>query len=156
VNEVQPEKKKKKKKKAVDGDPTKPKKKKKVKKVKTGSESNLTESLLAGSQKSKSDTSSIASSASSSSAAVQNIEIPRLSIHRGQFVSVIGRVGSGKTTFLYSILGEIDRQRGTLSRRGTVAYIPQTSWLRSSTIRDNILFESPFDEARYNHIIKIC
>lgn len=46
--------------------------------------------------------------------------------------------------------------QGTLSRRGTIAYIPQTSWLRSSTIRDNILFETPYDEARYNHILKIC
>lgn len=87
---------------------------------------------------------------------LQNLEVPKLSIHRGQFVSVIGRVGAGKTTFLYSILGEIDKVQGTLSRRGTIAYIPQVSWLRSTTIRENILFESPFDEARYNHIIKIC
>lgn len=63
------------------------------------------------------------------------MEIPKLAIYRGQFVSVIGRVGSGKTTLLYSILGEIDKTRGTLNRRGTIAYIPQTSWLKSTTIR---------------------
>lgn len=55
-------------------------------------------------------------------------------------MSVIGRVGSGKTTFLYSILGEIDKIRGTMSRRGTIAYIPQVSWLRSATIKENIIF----------------
>ena len=57
---------------------------------------------------------------------------------------------------MYSILGEIDKKKGTLGRRGTIAYIPQVSWLRSTTIRNNILFENPFDEARYNHILKIC
>ncbi len=46
--------------------------------------------------------------------------------------------------------------KGTLSRRGKIAYIPQTSWLRSTTIKENILFESPYDEPRYNHILKIC
>lgn len=61
-------------------------------------------------------------------------------IPRGQFVSVIGRVGSGKTTFLYSILGEIDKAKGSISRRGTIAYIPQVSWLRSATIKENIVF----------------
>jgi ABC-type multidrug transport system fused ATPase/permease subunit len=69
---------------------------------------------------------------------------------------VIGRVGSGKTTFLYSILAEIDKVKGSISRRGTLAYIPQVSWLRSQTIRDNILFETEYDEVRYNNIIKIC
>jgi ABC-type multidrug transport system fused ATPase/permease subunit len=58
-----------------------------------------------------------------------------MDVHRGQFVSIIGRVGSGKSTFLMSILGEIDKKQGTMSRRGTIAYIPQTSWLRSATIR---------------------
>ena len=69
---------------------------------------------------------------------------------------MIGRVGSGKTTFLHSILGEIDKLKGSVSRRGTIAYIPQISWLRSATIRDNITFELEYNEAKYNNIIKIC
>jgi ABC-type Mn2+/Zn2+ transport system ATPase subunit len=77
----------------------------------------------------------MASSSEVSSVAAEDLEINDLSIFRGQFVSVIGRVGSGKTTFLYSILGEIDKKRGEISRRGTIAYIPQVSWLRSTTIR---------------------
>ena len=42
-----------------------------------------------------------------------------------------------------------------MSRRGTLAYIPQVSWLRSATIRDNITFELDFDEEKYNNILKI-
>jgi ABC-type Mn2+/Zn2+ transport system ATPase subunit len=53
---------------------------------------------------------------------------------------VIGRVGSGKSTLLSSILGEIDKTEGTINRRGKIGYIPQISWLRSATIRENILF----------------
>ena len=36
-----------------------------------------------------------------------------------------------------------------------MAYIPQVSWLRSATIRDNIIFELDFDEEKYNNILKI-
>ena len=63
------------------------------------------------------------------------LKIDKLKIEKGSFVSIIGRVGSGKSTFLYSILGEIDKIMGTVKRRGKTAYIPQTSWLRSATIR---------------------
>ena len=55
-------------------------------------------------------------------------------------MAVIGRVGSGKSTLLSAILGEIDKLEGQLNRRGSIAYIPQSSWLRSATIRENILF----------------
>ena len=57
---------------------------------------------------------------------------------------------------LSAILGEIDKSEGTINRRGKIAYIPQTSWLRSATIRENILFESPYDEERYEKILQMC
>lgn len=63
------------------------------------------------------------------------LTINNLVIKKGEFVSIVGRVGSGKSTLLSAILGEIDKIEGTISRRGRIAYIPQTSWLRSSTIR---------------------
>ena len=69
------------------------------------------------------------------------LKIDNIRIERGSFVGVIGRVGSGKSTLLYSILGEIDKISGTVNRKGSIAYIPQSSWLRSATIRDNIIFE---------------
>ncbi len=74
----------------------------------------------------------------------------------GEFISIIGKVGSGKSTMLSAILGEIDKSEGTISRRGKIAYIPQTSWLRSATIRENILFESPYEEERYEKILQMC
>ena len=142
AEDVQPaeEKKKKKKKKttmAEGEEEPKKKKKKKVKKPKNDSEADLKESLLSAE--------SSESNASSSSISASNLELASLSlgslkILRGEFVSVIGRVGSGKSTFLAAILGEIDKVRGSMSRRGSVAYIPQISWLKSATIRENIIF----------------
>ena len=55
-------------------------------------------------------------------------------------MGVIGKVGSGKSTLLSAILGEIDKVEGSVGRRGKISYIPQTSWLRSATIKENILF----------------
>lgn len=82
--------------------------------------------------------------------------INNLRISQGDFVSVIGRVGSGKSTLLSAILGEIDKVEGQVNRRGKIAYIPQTSWLRSATIRENILFESEYNPKKYEEILKIC
>ena len=68
------------------------------------------------------------------------LTVDELHIPKGEFVSVIGKVGSGKSTLLSAILGEIDKISGTVNRRGRVSYIPQVSWLKSATIRENILF----------------
>lgn len=69
---------------------------------------------------------------------VQNkypLEVDKIKISQGEFISIIGRVGSGKSTFLSALLGEIDKVQGKISRRGKISYISQTSWLRSTTIR---------------------
>jgi hypothetical protein len=36
-----------------------------------------------------------------------------------------------------------------LPRRGGIAYAAQESWVQNETIRENILFGSPYDEERY-------
>ena len=68
------------------------------------------------------------------------LTVQNLHVKKGEFIGVIGKVGSGKSTLLSAILGEIDKIDGTVNRRGKIAYIPQVSWLRSATIKENILF----------------
>jgi ATP-binding cassette subfamily C (CFTR/MRP) protein 1 len=87
---------------------------------------------------------------------VISLRVNGIHIKQGQFIGVVGQVGSGKSTLLNAILNEVDKIKGTVRRRGSVAYIPQVSWLRSATIRENILFESPYDEERYKDILKRC
>nr|CAB3470682.1 unnamed protein product [Digitaria exilis] len=79
-----------------------------------------------------------------------------LSISRGEKVAVCGPVGSGKSSLLYALLGEIPRISGSVEVFGSVAYVSQTSWIQSGTVRDNILFGKPFDKELYEKAITSC
>ncbi|KAJ7183174.1 ABC transporter [Mycena filopes] len=70
-------------------------------------------------------------------------------IPRGQLVAIIGAVGSGKTSLLQGIIGEMRRTEGSVKFGGSVGYCPQTAWIQNATIRDNICFGLPFDEEKY-------
>ena len=53
---------------------------------------------------------------------------------------ITGPVGSGKSTLLSAITGEISNASGTIDYEGAVIYLPQTAWVFSGTIKENILF----------------
>ncbi|KAK7743161.1 hypothetical protein SLS53_004246 [Cytospora paraplurivora] len=74
----------------------------------------------------------------------------------GGLTAVTGASGSGKTTLLLSILGETTKEAGEVTRPSDVAFASQTTWLQSATVKDNILFASPFEEVRYNRVIDAC
>ncbi|OTB08206.1 hypothetical protein M426DRAFT_317317 [Hypoxylon sp. CI-4A] len=69
---------------------------------------------------------------------------------------VTGPSGSGKTTLLMSILGETILEEGTITCPKDIAYASQSPWLQNETIRDNIIFNSPFEQARYDRVINAC
>ena len=46
----------------------------------------------------------------------------------GELVAVLGRVGSGKTSLLSAIAGEMHKSDGQVFVRGSVAYAPQNPW----------------------------
>ncbi|KAJ2880534.1 ATP-binding cassette glutathione S-conjugate transporter ycf1, partial [Coemansia aciculifera] len=79
-----------------------------------------------------------------------------LSVYTGQIVGVSGPVGSGKSTFLLAIARELEAVSGTVLVGGSMAYVGQSPWLMSGTIRNNILFGREFDEAFYNKTIHAC
>jgi ATP-binding cassette subfamily C (CFTR/MRP) protein 10 len=60
------------------------------------------------------------------------------------------QVGSGKTSLLNSLLGEMRCVHGSILLNGSVAYVPQVPWLLSGTVRENILFGKPFDSKRFS------
>lgn len=67
-----------------------------------------------------------------------------------ELVAIVGPVGSGKTSFLNSILGEIYRISGDINYSGSVSYVPQTPFIQNATLKDNILFGKTYDEYKYN------
>uniref|UniRef100_A0A452VCZ7 ABC-type glutathione-S-conjugate transporter n=1 Tax=Ursus maritimus TaxID=29073 RepID=A0A452VCZ7_URSMA len=79
-----------------------------------------------------------------------------LDITPGQLVAVVGAVGSGKSSLMSAMLGEMENVHGHVTIKGTVAYVPQQSWIQNGTIKNNILFGSEFDEKRYQQILEAC
>ncbi|KAI3343048.1 ABC transporter [Ustulina deusta] len=70
---------------------------------------------------------------------------------------VSGKVGAGKTALLQAILGELDRVKGgCVLPNQMVGYCAQSPWLQNMSIRDNILFNFPYDPVRYKKVVDAC
>ncbi|PWA36498.1 ABC transporter C family member 13 [Artemisia annua] len=91
----------------------------------------------------------------------QEVKVPildrvNLAIPKGSLVAVIGEVGSGKSSLLNSVLGEMKLIKGSIYSSGSVAYVPQIPWILSGTIRDNVLFGKDYDPIRYAAVLEAC
>ncbi|PIL29368.1 ATP-binding cassette transporter [Ganoderma sinense ZZ0214-1] len=91
-----------------------------------------------------------------------NIEEP-LTFEENKLNVIYGPTGSGKTSMLMALLGEMhcishsgERSPVNLPRTGGVAFAPQESWVLAATVRDNILFGAPYDEYRYRTVVAAC
>lgn len=76
---------------------------------------------------------------------------------KGQFIGVVGKVGSGKSSLLNAILAEMQRIGGQIWIRNLeegFALVSQESWIQQCTIRDNILFGKPCDYRRYEKVLE--
>lgn len=99
-----------------------------------------------------------------------------LDIPHGGLSLICGRIGSGKTLLLLALLGEADVLSGQVVcprsppgaiantmrisegdwvRSGMCAYVPQVAWLQNASIKENILFNLPFDATRYQQTLEV-
>eukprot|EP00048_Salpingoeca_helianthica_P002825 m.61104 g.61104 ORF g.61104 m.61104 type:complete len:1523 (-) comp12327_c0_seq3:30-4598(-) len=79
-----------------------------------------------------------------------------LTVPRGTLVGVCGAVGSGKSSLISAILSQMKVVSGTNHVVRSIAYVAQQAWIQSATLRNNVLFGLPYDEAKYNRVIDIC
>lgn len=80
-----------------------------------------------------------------------------LQVRSGSFTMIIGKVGSGKSILLRSIIGETKLKNGTFHPPSSgIAYCDQSVWLRNCSVRENIIGEDPLDEAWYNSVLYSC
>ncbi|KAL9264122.1 ABC transporter C family member 10-like protein [Drosera capensis] len=79
-----------------------------------------------------------------------------LEVAPGAKVAVCGEVGSGKSTLLAAVLGEVPIIEGTAEVYGNIAYVSQTAWIQTGTIRDNILFGTTMNDRRYQETLERC
>lgn len=77
-----------------------------------------------------------------------------MKIKKGQFVALIGEFGSGKSSILSAILGEMNCSDGSVSVNGTVAYADQNPWILNDTVKNNILFGEAFNEKQYQSALR--
>ncbi|XP_070381871.1 multidrug resistance-associated protein 1-like isoform X3 [Dermacentor albipictus] len=77
-------------------------------------------------------------------------------IAQGQLVAVVGQVGCGKTSFLSAILGELRCVKGSINRKGKVAYVAQQAWIQNATVRQNILLKRQHHSCFYDRVILAC
>lgn len=74
----------------------------------------------------------------------------------GSLVSLIGAAGSGKTSFLESIIDPAIAIQGSCKKAGAISYAPQKPFIITGTIRENVLFGLEYDEDRYWRVIQSC
>ncbi|CAI5456632.1 unnamed protein product [Caenorhabditis angaria] len=77
-------------------------------------------------------------------------------IATNQLISIVGSVGSGKSSFLLSILGEMEKSGGYVGIRGTCAYLSQQPWILNQTLRKNILMLNEMNDVLYKKVVESC
>lgn len=82
-----------------------------------------------------------------------------LEIDHPQLVAIIGEVGSGKSSLLAALQNQMMSEVSANEEfvvEGRIAYVPQTAWIQNASIRENILFGTPYDAQRYRRTLSAC
>jgi ABC-type Mn2+/Zn2+ transport system ATPase subunit len=79
-----------------------------------------------------------------------------LEVKSGSLTCIVGRVGSGKTSLLHAIMGELIRVKGDVRVNGRITYASQSAFIMNCSLRENITFGAPYDEEWYNRVIYAC
>lgn len=81
-----------------------------------------------------------------------------LKIAKKSFVAIVGRVGSGKSSLLSALLGDMEIESGNIQICSSmkIAYVPQQAWIQNETLRNNIIFGNTDNQKRYDQIIQSC
>ncbi|KKA28465.1 hypothetical protein TD95_002534 [Thielaviopsis punctulata] len=75
---------------------------------------------------------------------------------RNELVAVIGSVGSGKTSLLAALAGDMRKTDGEVVLGADRAFCPQYAWVQNATLKNNILFGKPMDKEWYEKVVYAC
>lgn len=79
-----------------------------------------------------------------------------LSVKKGELDCIVGKVGSGKSSIIQSLLGDLYKLDGEVKVRGKVAYVSQVPWIVNGTVKENILFGHKEEPEFYQKVLKAC
>lgn len=84
---------------------------------------------------------------------LSNIEFK---VGRNELIAVIGTVGSGKTSLLAALAGDMRKTGGKVHMTGSRAFCPQYAWIQNASLKENVLFGKPYKSRWYNDVIDAC
>lgn len=77
-------------------------------------------------------------------------------VGRNELIAVIGTVGSGKSSLLAALAGDMRKTAGEVMLGATRAFCPQYAWIQNATVKENIIFGKEFDKKWYNEVVDAC
>ncbi|XP_054426212.1 ATP-binding cassette sub-family C member 12-like [Pteronotus mesoamericanus] len=86
-------------------------------------------------------------------AALRNISFV---VRKGKVLGICGNVGSGKSSLIAALLGQMRLQQGVVAVSGTLAYVSQQAWIFHGSVRENILFGAKYEQQRYLRAVRVC
>ena len=78
------------------------------------------------------------------------------SVGRNELIAVIGGVGSGKSSLLAALAGDMRRMQGSVTMGASRAFCPQYAWIQNASVKENILFGKDYDRHWYKSVIDAC
>ncbi|CAL2280987.1 unnamed protein product [Prunus armeniaca] len=78
-----------------------------------------------------------------------------LNVNKGELTAIVGIVGSGKSSLLALILGEMYKLSLKVQVCGITAYVAQASWIQNGTTEENTLLGLPMDRDRYQEVVRV-
>jgi ATP-binding cassette subfamily C (CFTR/MRP) protein 1 len=79
-----------------------------------------------------------------------------LTFGRNELVAIIGTVGSGKSSLLAALAGDMRKTSGEVVIGASRAFCPQYAWIQNATVRENIIFGKDFDQKWYDEVVDAC
>ncbi|KAM5199046.1 ATP-binding cassette sub-family C member 6 isoform 2-T2 [Hipposideros larvatus] len=79
-----------------------------------------------------------------------------LTVPQGCLLAVVGPVGAGKSSLLSALLGELSKVEGSVSIKGSVAYVPQEAWVQNTSVVENVCFRQELDSPWLDRVLEAC
>jgi ATP-binding cassette subfamily C (CFTR/MRP) protein 1 len=79
-----------------------------------------------------------------------------LTFGRNELVAIIGSVGSGKSSLLAALAGDMRKTSGEVIIGASRAFCPQYAWIQNASVRENIIFGKDFDQEWYDEVVDAC
>ncbi len=82
-----------------------------------------------------------------------------LTVKEGEFICIIGEVGSGKSSLIQAILNNmiiLQNKDTKIIVNGKISYVGQEAWIQNNTVQNNILFYQPYNVEKYQKILNLC